>query len=760
MDEILGHTSIDADGNSRTEDLKDHLALTEHFSRQFAVDFGCEEIAGIVARFHDVGKASAAFQAYIRKSIGDSEENRGGMRGPDHSSAGAQFLASKEPGVGALLSYAIAGHHAGLPDGNGGESSLYSRLRKNIPEWKSVLRKVLPDADSFEFPREKIAKSLIPFFSKRNGFSISFFIRMVFSCLVDADFLATEKFMDSEKSSLRIEKSLPTFPDLESRLNDHLKKFGNSKSVIGEIRNEVRAYCLDAAALPPGVFRLTVPTGGGKTLSSLAFALRHARKHGLKRVVYVMPFTSIIEQNAGVFRDAIGEENVIEHHCNVDIDEDGNPVSTRAKLAAENWDAPVIVTTGVQFYESLFSHKPSRCRKLHNLAKSVIILDEAQTIPADFLKPCLRALDELATSYGVTIVLCTATQPAIDSAQFPSGLRGNEYGIRDIVPASRNLHERLRRVTVSILPEPLSPDSLCEKMSEERQALMIVNTRGQAREIFEKLSTNPTLEKDSLFHLSAQMCPAHRNAVVAMIKNRLACGEACRVISTQLIEAGVDIDFPCVFRAMSGIDSIAQAAGRCNREGKLGGNGGRVFVFIPESRPPAGFLRNTADCGQEVLACEEFRQDPLSPETVTEYFRLLYWLREAELDKLNVLRDLTQFQGTPFTFKFRTLGENFKLIDDCAQAPVIIPYGTEGRALCERLRSTENPKELRKLSRKLQRYSVSISRKLFDVAVQKGQIRIVRERYALLESPEFHYSESFGVDFSLPQELSNFSCVI
>lgn len=659
------------------------------------------------------------------------------------------------------MAYAIAGHHAGLPDGNGGESALESRLKKQIPIWTPYSESILPNVEAFELPREKIAGELFPFFEERDGFCISFWIRMIFSCLVDADFLATEKFMNEGMSRLRLGTPTLPFSDLENRLKNFLNRLGSGESAIGKIRNEICSDCLIAANQKPGIFRLTVPTGGGKTLSSLAFALRHAQIFDLKHVVYVMPFTSIIEQNADVFRKAVGSENVVEHHCNIEIDDAEAQTSTRAKLATENWDAPIIVTTGVQFYESLFSHKPSRCRKLHNLARSVIILDEAQTLPADFLKPCLRALDELATHYGTTVVLCTATQPAIDSTQFNGGLCGNEYGIRDIVPPSRNLHERLRRVRVSVIPGSISNGQLCEKIASERQVLVIVNTRKHAREIFELTETFfEGDESDSVFHLSAQMCPAHRNNVLRKIKERLAAGDACRVISTQLVEAGVDIDFPCVFRAMSGIDSIAQAAGRCNREGKIRGTGGRVFVFTPEVRPPPGFLRNTADCGNEVLACENHRKDPLSPQTVTEYFRKLYWMREGELDKLNVLQNMTRFQGNPLTFKFRTLGENFKLIDEEAQASVIIPYDDDGRALCEQLRETQVPQLLRIIARKLQRYTVSISRKIFDESVRNGQIQIVRDCYAILESPEFHYSEKIGIDFALPQQQSNFSGIL
>lgn len=747
MNQFLAHIRDDA-----TEPLQAHLEETAVLAGAFASRFKLENTAKLAAKVHDFGKFSKEFQDYLRESAGDTEEsdeNRSSRsRGPDHSTAGAKFLAENFPQnhLGRLLAYTVAGHHAGLPNGiSAGSASLEYRItHKEIKAWEKAARENLP-ADFFEIPNTDLIKHEILSIarnSKNPKLSLAFLVRMVFSCIVDADFLATEKFMNPGKSESRERLFAETLLQLNQRLTAYLRRFDNATSPLGTIRNEIRSDCLAAAELPPGAFRLTVPTGGGKTLSSLAFALKHAQKYGLERVIYVIPFTSIIEQNAEVFRNALGEDAILEHHCNVEIEESE---TTQSKLATENWDAPIIVTTNVQFFESLFSHKTSRSRKLHNIAKSVIILDEAQTLPIEFLRPCLQALDELVQNYGTSVVLCTATQPAIEYSEekFKDGFRGNAHGIRDIVAAGRNLHERLKRVSVKKLETALENNELAQKLAQERQVLAIVNTRDNARELFESLrSAVPADEQGNVFHLSASMCAEHRNCILNTIRKKLSEGEVCRVVSTQLIEAGVDIDFPCVYRAQAGIDSIAQAAGRCNREGKIP-NGGRVFIFETKKLPPAGFLLTASNCGKEVLALDEYGNDPLSEESVEKYFSLMYWLRGNELDKHGILQKMAP-DSEMLGFRFRDAGEAFQLIEDNT-GTVIIPFGKTGWELCEELRETFNPADRRKLSRKLQRYAVSIPQNRFEEALRNGQIQIVHERYALLVSPELHYNENFGL---------------
>lgn len=761
----LAHIAVNDSGILREESLREHLEETAELAHRFAQKFGLGEAARLVAKFHDLGKFSKEFQDYLKQSAGDSEEcdesPRQRSRGPDHSTAGARLLSQNftRSNLGTLFAYAVAGHHAGLPNGiDGGNSSLETRIRyKKIKDWEHTARANLPTeffqiSDTDSVVREILA--LVD--NSANGrFSLAFSLRMIFSCLVDADFLATEKFMNPEKFELREHCSPEAISLLEQRLAGYLRRFDNATSPIGVIRNEIRADCLAAAELPTGTFRLTVPTGGGKTLSSLTFALKHARMHNLERVIYVIPFTSIIEQNASVFKNALGENVVVEHHCNVEIDDDSE--TTQSKLATENWDAPIIVTTNVQFFESLFSHKTSRSRKLHNIAKSVVILDEAQTLPPEFLLPCLCALDELSRNYGTSIVLCTATQPAVDySEKFKSGLRGNAHRIREIIAGSRNLHERLKRVSVEKIRIPLENVTLAQKLSQERQVLVIVNTRNDARELFENLcKLIPTEETSGLFHLSAAMCPEHRKSILDTIRKKLAQGEICRVVSTQLIEAGVDVDFPCVYRAQSGIDSISQAAGRCNREGKIS-SGGRVYIFDTPKSPPAGFLRTAADCGKQILALEEYGNDPLSEKSVEKYFELMYWLREHELDKHEILRKL-KTNGSMLDLRFREAGELFKLIADETET-VLVPFGESGRELCEQLRETFNPTEQRKLARKLQRYAVSIYKNRFAEALSAGKIQLIHDRYPVLVSPELHYDENFGLCFDKSKQPAALFC--
>lgn len=739
---------------SRRESMQEHLEATRALAGAFAEKFGLRETAETLARVHDLGKFSEEFQRYLRQSAGDSEEAP--AHGPDHSTAGARFLRERLPVLGTLLAYAVAGHHAGLPNGvDSGTASLEHRLKfKKIPEWETRARAALPprffETGELENAIFKEVKTLVSR-TKAPAFAFAFMARMLFSCITDADFLATERFMDAAKSARRERDDAESaLPRLEKRLDAYLTRFAGNTEGIGKIRDEIRADCLAAAELPPGLFRLTVPTGGGKTLSSLAFALKHARLHGLERVIYAIPFTSIIEQNARVFRDALGDDAVLEHHCCAEISDDAGENDSRAKLAAENWDAPLVVTTNVQFFESLFSHKTSRCRKLHNVAKAVVILDEAQTLPPDLLKPCLRALDELVCNYGATVVLCTATQPAIDSGKLEDGLRGNAHGIREIIAPGRALHERLRRVSVEKISETLGDDALAERLARESRVLAIVNTRGHARTIFEKLREHvPAEERGSVFHLSASMCPLHRKQILDTIRARLAEALPCRVVSTQLVEAGVDVDFPCVWRASAGIDSIAQAAGRCNREGKLGGNGGRVFIFETEKLPPAGFLRVAAECGKQTLAREDFAKDPLSALAVENYFGQMYWRHGAGLDKLGVLSTLLP-QGAlrdPLAYRLRELGEKFRFVED-AGATVLVPFGEEGRELCEALRETFVPAEQRTLARRLQRCAVSVPRPIFDAALADGRVRLVHERYAVLESPEMHYDADFGLNLA------------
>ncbi len=539
---------------------------------------------------------------------------------------------------------------------------------------------------------------------------MSVWVRMLFSCLVDADFLDTESYMDPDKASLR-GKYAPLKLLLES-LNEYNMNLDRSSSntMVNEIRRKVRAKCVLMAAEDQGIFSLTVPTGGGKTLSSLAFGLHHAVKHNLDRIVYVIPYTSIIEQNAEVFRAAVGSEQVVEHHSNLDEKDSTYP----SRLAAENWDAPIIVTTAVQFFESLFASRPGRCRKLHNIARSVVVLDEAQLLPAQFMQPILETMQLLSDRYRVSFVISTATQPALGQRtlgdrSFP-GLRN----MREIMGSPEEvdqLYRNLERYQVHF-PSDLQAKSdwedIARELTQYEQVLCVVSDRKSCRELHRLMPTGT-------YHLSALMCGQHRSDVIAQIKQELKDGKSVRVISTQLVEAGVDLDFPIVYRAFAGLDSIAQAAGRCNREGKLS-QPGKVFVFIPPRTAPMGILRKAAETTVNIVAGNP--DNPMHHSLFDKFFAELYW-KVNSLDEKNIvdLLDPRQNDIKECSMAFRTAAARFRLIDESTHA-IVVPYN-DGAAMIDSLK-TNGPDW--RLLRKLQRYSVNIYDQEFDQMLKRGSL--------------------------------------
>lgn len=702
--------------------LESHLRDTALIAERFAMAFDSGPWGHLAGLWHDLGKFSGAFQEYLRESVDSADGSHSSeMIGRvDHSTAGAQH-AWKVGLTGRLLSYCIAGHHAGLPDNIGGESSLSLRLEKTVKPIDAapaeILGRSLPT-----LPR------LVPL-RRRPGFTLAFYTRMLFSCLVDADFLDTERFMDPERAGSR-PVDPPSCAILFERLDRHLaKKLQDAPDTdVNRRRAEVLALCREKASEAPGFFSLEVPTGGGKTLSSLAFGLSHAATHGLRRVVYAIPFTSIIEQTTDVFREALADlhRDVLEHHGNLDRD-DPDRQSDRMRLAAENFDATLIVTTNVQLFESLFAARPSRCRKLHRLAKSVIILDEVQALPPRLLDPTLAALEELVRNYGSTVVLCTATQPAFQKREgFSIGL-----DVRPIIDDPASLHHSLRRTAVGLLNRLENPE-LVDRLRGERQVLCIVNSRRHASDLFGLLN-----DPDAL-HLSASMCAAHRTKVVAGIRRRLRGGQPCRVISTQVIEAGVDVDFPAVYRAVAGLDSIAQAAGRCNREGLLltedgQPQPGRVFVFDYDAKayPTDSSVCRAAGCFREVAP--DHAGDLLSPQAVQDYFRLHYWQQGGDAGKgwdrgseqQSIMDCFAPDMKHLLHAQFRMAAEAYRLIDD-AQARLLVPYGKRGRALIRKLEGLPDPpdpRHLRAFDREAQRYVVGV--------YEQGLRRLIQNRVLL-----------------------------
>jgi CRISPR-associated endonuclease/helicase Cas3 len=699
---------------SEWEPLIDHLREVSDLASTFAAEIGAQEWGRLAGIWHDVGKYSDRFQAYLLTQNGFEThlEQHGRV---NHSTAGARLamqLSQAPDGDGRslwrILAYVIAGHHAGLADATGGQSSLEGRLD---PTRKIEAFQHAAPPEVLAPPQELPCPDLV--FSRkdpaRGAFQFSFFTRMLFSCLVDADFLQTEAFMNRAKSALRpsVENR---FESMQRALDAELQRLagrsssGPGQSLVSQCRQEVLADCLRSADQEPGLFSLTVPTGGGKTLASLAFALKHARKHNLNRVIYAIPFTSIIEQSARVFRevfDPLGGDVVLEHHSNLDPERE----TPKSRLASENWDAPLVVTTNVQLFESLFAARTSRCRKLHNIVGSVIILDEAQTLPVELLRPCLEALRELVTDYRCSIVLCTATQPALErSEEFPIGLED----VHEIIRRPSELYRRMKRVELQQLG-PIRDDELIARLSDEPSFLTIVNTRAHAATLCRRLAE--TCDGGDLFHLSTLMCGEHRQAVITQIRDRLENNQPCRVISTQLVEAGVDLDFPVVYRALSGIDSIAQAAGRCNREGRL--ERATVWVFEPTEVQLRGMLASMADSARQVMPDHE---DLLSPEAVKNYFLEHYWKEGSDSsDEERHRWDHKQVMGCflkppeRLAFNFRTAAERFRMIDEVSQ-PVFVQYQEQGKRLIKRLRA-EGPS--RDLLRGLQRYTVGIPDSIF-----------------------------------------------
>jgi CRISPR-associated endonuclease/helicase Cas3 len=692
--------------SGRIHPLFEHLKKTAELAAEFAEELNASEWARLAGLWHDMGKYSGEFQAHIRGKPGRV----------DHSTCGAVKACETFDVAGRILAYIIAGHHAGLPDWQteaSGMSGLAQRLDKRIPT---------------SHPPEDLLTKKLPLEKPRPGTDPSMWIRMLFSCVVDADFLDTEASMEPDRGKIRgrypaLDKLLPLF----SAYMEKKTKEANPTEV-NAVRAEILKQCVSMASEKPSIFSLTVPTGGGKTLSSMAFTLNHALKYSKRRIIYVIPYTSIIEQTADQFKDIFGD-TVLEHHSNINIPETEDETFRKSKLASENWDAPIVVTTTVQFFESLYASRPSRCRKLHNIVNSVVILDEAQLLPPDLLNPILKALTELHKNYGVTLLLSTATQPAFGPHSSDFSFEGLP-DMKEIIEDPKSLHEKLKRVKVNVptsLSSEVSWEELAMELSGFKTVLCIVNKRDDCRKLYR-------LMPEDTVHLSALMCGAHRSKVIAEVKQRLKDGVPTRVVSTQLVEAGVDLDFPVVYRAIAGLDSIAQAAGRCNREGLL--KEGEVFVFVPQSKTPPGILRQAAEIGRRLL--DERVDDPLAPEQFTAYFKELYWIHGDRLDAKGILADLAP--DSQLRFSFRTAAEKFHIIDESQYAPAFVRYD-EGEELVNLLL---NKGPQRWLMRKLQRYVVNIPKYVLNIL--KGAMEIEEPFPGIyIQSNMGRYDEALGL---------------
>lgn len=720
--------------------LSEHLRETGRRAAASLESVGAAELARTAGLLHDLGKYSQRFQERL---AGDPQR-------VDHSTAGAKIAVERYgPVLGSVLAFCIAGHHAGLANGVGGDRT--TALRDRLAQ---AFGRELPALDDIWQAEIELLTNMIPppLRSRSHdgkGFSVAFLTRMVFSALVDADFLDTEAYFASIDGTKSLRGEHPELAELKSRLDAHLRQLSSSAepSSVNALRQQILAHARKRAELEPGLFSLTVPTGGGKTLASLAFALEHALKHGLTRVIYVIPFTSIVEQTADVFRSALGDGAagfVLEHHSAFEEESvTGREARDKLRLAMENWDPPVVVTTAVQFFESLFANRPSRCRKLHNIANSVVILDEAQTLPLAFLRPCVAALDELTRNYRTTVVLCTATQPALRAPEFSGGFEN----VREIAPDPPGLYRDLKRTRMRAL-ERLDDAVLAARLRASDQVLCIVNTRRHARELYQLIA-----DAEGACHLTTLMCAKHRSHVLGAVRKCLQTKAPVRLVATSLVEAGVDLDFPLVYRAIAGLDSLAQAAGRCNREGRLAQ--GDVHVFEPaeaEGRKPPPEVAQFAAAARGVM---RRYGDPLSLEAIEDYFREVYWLKGDDLDAKKIL-SLVQERADTLDFPFETVASLFRIIET-PLVPVIVPYkGRDGRnrtieRLVQELRYVERPGGL---SRRLQPYIVQIPPEARKGLLVAGAAEIIRaedfgEQFIVLRNADL-YDAQVGLSWDDP----------
>lgn len=735
MTELFYAHSKDGEPPERWQPLEDHLKRVAELASTFAAALKSDAWLGAAGILHDIGKAHPDFQTYLRSTAGGLETSKYDDQStgshPNHSGAGAILAHEKWRNIiGKTIAYLVAGHHAGLPDWFGGRDSLPYRLENE----KDVADAIRSYAKPFlvELPDQLQPPPFAMRCQNQDAVAYHLWVRMIFSCLVDADFLNTEAFMDKGRHVQR--PIFPSLVELKSRFDRQMRKMASEApdTFINRIRADILAACRSATEQSPGIFSLTVPTGGGKTLSGTAFAIDHAVQHNKSRIIYVIPYTSIIEQTADVLRKHFGPENVVEHHSNITPEKEKE--SPRLTLAAENWDAPVIVTTSVQFFESLYAAKPGRCRKLHNIANSVVIFDEAQLLPPELLYPCVEAINRLVSDYDATIVLSTATQPALPNlCQNP----------REIIPHIASLYEQLKRTNIVFPKEmnlPRDWPSLAAELVEHEQVLCVVNTRPDCYALWKEMPK-------STIHLSALMCGAHRSQIIADIKKRLPRGEQCRVISTQLVEAGVDMSFPVVYRAMAGLDSINQAAGRCNRNGEKP-EFGEVKVFIAPKPAPLGLLRKGEDTTREIASMPGFIPD--TPETFHRYFEK-YYSSINDTGETWWMKNLVKNVNPDGNVQFRTAGKEFRLIKELS-VPVIVRYGGNDK-LIDQLRFARPSREV---MRALQRYTVSVKPDVVDRLSAEGRIEEIHDGI-LVQADSTLYSPSIGLDiyreFYNPEDL-------
>lgn len=738
--------------------LDRHLCDVAERARRYAEPWDAGDLTFVAGLWHDIGKYAPDWQAFLREvgkdaSATDADPDQGNgkrPRGPDHSSAGAMHaratLGENTP-FARLISFVIAGHHCGLAD----FQALRSRLSR--PELCDRYARVVATADpNIVAPPDSILRfrerfsadtKSDPSAKDARNRSFELLVRMTFSALTDADFLDTEAFSKSAAPEQKTENRQGWYP-LE-RYDKILTSYLDSRAAEPETpvvaqRRSILTWCRTSATGPRGAYTLTAPTGAGKTLSSLAFALRHAATNGQERVVVALPFLSILDQTASVFREIfspqLGDRVLVEHHSSItpEIDTDAN------RVASENWDAPLIVTTQVQLFDSLFSNRSAACRKLHNLANSVVVLDEVQSLPSGLLDPILDVLQELRCRYGTTLLLMTATQPSLHRRAiggWPEPKPWLDPAPIEIVPVGEQtrLFTTLERVRVEwpVDETPIEWRALAERIADCEQILAIVHRRADARALWREVEALAP----GTIHLSALMCPAHRREVLEHVRRRLQEGATCRVVSTQLVEAGVDVDFPVVFRAMAGFEALAQSAGRCNREGKLDGLG--RFVVYNAPTPPPGLLQHHLEVAK---AMRNVRPEVslTSPETFRAYFDRLYSVQKTDSKGVQALRE---------ALKFEEVARTFRMIDEAA-ITVFVPWGKAGHRAINELRFAGPGRER---FRALQPFGVAVYPNVLRDLQQLGLVEQLHESVWCLVS-EASYHPVFGLDLE-PEEFQS-----
>lgn len=737
--------------DGREHALSEHLERVGGLARQFASKWQAGAFGQAAGVLHDLGKYACDFQSYIRAAnrsaverrdagIEQDETSRNPRRGQvDHSSAGALKARELYGPLGELLAFVIAGHHAGLAN----RPDLHNRLERKKDRLGDTLAGGPPAALLSMQPL------VAPFSTtptnaeeaERIKRRLEFWIRMLFSALCDADFLDTEEFFDSGRAQVRAEPRNVSIEALLAKLSAHVdaKQAAAPPTVVNAVRGEVRAAAVGAATAAPGIFTLTVPTGGGKTLSGMEFALRHACTHGLHRIVVAIPYTSILEQNARVYGDAFGDTGaVLEHHTNFDPQQE----TARSRLAAQNWDVPIVVTTTVQLFESLFARRTSRCRKLHNLARSVIVLDEAQTMPPHLLEPTLEVLSALVRDYGSSLVICTATQPALGRSSL--GRFGFE-SMQELVPPDIRAFERLRRVDVRwpTRLEPTPYEILADEIAEHENVLAITHRRDDARRLTELIDAR--VDDRTTIHLSALMCAEHRSEVLGQIRRGRKNRKPARVISTQLVEAGVDLDFPIVYRALAGLDSLAQAAGRCNREGTL--ERGELRVFVAETAPPPGVPRTGTAITEGMLRAQP-ALDLFSSDPHRTYFERLYSAKDTDEKAIQPARSALMFEE---------VAHLYRMIEDDWSEPVVVRYGRADELLDELARHGPSRERLRALGR----FSVNAPRRLVTAWLATGDATRDEESGVVALSPLVAaYDPRFGLVLERVSKTANVTSLI